>query len=335
MSNPFRCIGNGFKIAGRAINKYTSPRPGTGGNFEPNGYSSFAPALFQAGTEGCYFMGSMGLFGIASGIASCAAGLITEKKLKSLPLGITVSSIVGAGLMAATAILTHAPGGYIIPAVGGALLGVQQLFRGNPYSKVRDSAGNATLLTGLFMPKAFKLSGGIASGLATRVTDSKAAQIAIGAASGAAIAAGLCIGGILTGPMWIPIAVSAGAGIIGPTLGPRFSQFFRNLSEDTGKLVGKGLDKMLGRKVSDRVKTAIGAIPSSIGKEGTRGLINTDLDPMGFLIGSISESLQQAYIFMFSERGDKKPSVTDKLLEKKKVENPIKKEPRVYYGTFY
>lgn len=339
MSNPFKCIGNGFKTAGRAINKYSSPRPGTEGNFEPNGYSSYAPAFFQAGTEGYYFMGP---FGVASGIASCAAGLLTEKKLKSLPLGMTVSFIVGAGLMAATAILTHAPGGYIIPAVGGALLGVQQLFRGNPYSKIRDSAGNATLLTGLFMPKAFKLSGGIASGFATRVTDSKAAQIAIGAASGAAIAAGLSVGGMLTGPIWIPIAVSAGAGIIGPTLGPRFSQFFRNLSEDTGKLIGKGFDKMFGRKVSDRVKSAIGAIPSSFGKEGTRGLINTDLDPWGFVIGGISESIQQAYIFLMSERGDGEPSLMNKLLSifKRKNGEPgkapdVNKEPRTYQGTFY
>lgn len=343
MTNPISCIGHGLKSAGRAINKYTSPRPGTEGNFEPNGYASYAPAFFQAGTEGYYFMGSMG---IASGIASCAAGLITEKKVKSLPAGIAMSSIIGAGLMAGTAILNHSPSGYIVPAVCGALLGVQQLFRGNAYSRIRDSAGNATLLTGLFMPKAFKLSGGIASGLAARVTKSKAAQMAIGTAGGAAIAAGLCAGGMLPGPMWVPISVSAGAGLIGPIMGPRFSQFFRNLSEDTGKVIGKGLEKMLGRTVSERVKTAIGAVPSSFGKEGTRGLINTDLDPWGFVIGGFSESLQQAYIFMMSERADGEPSLMGKvsnLIKKKKDEpenmsqiiSPVNKEPRTYQGTFY
>lgn len=301
IKNAAKAVGRGFFKAGKAIDIYTSPRPGTEGNFDPKGFSSYVPALFQAGTEGYYFLSWSGA---AGGMLSCATGLLTEKVTNSLPVSIAAGAISGAGLMIGLAMLTHAPASLVVAAVAGALLGVQQLFRGNHSSKVRDSAGNAALITGFVMPGSFKLNGGIASGLAAVAGgESKIAKLLIGGAAGAALTAGMCAAGLIGGPMLIPVAVTALAGMAGPFLGPRFSQFFRNFSEDTGKVFGAGVKKVFGKNLSNRIESAAGAIPSSFIKEGTRGLINTDMDPWGFLIGGASECIQQAYIFMMSKRG--------------------------------
>lgn len=281
----------------------TKPRPTTSGNLET---PSYFLATFQAATEGFYFMGPLGA---VSSAAASATGVWAAKKTHSSKVGVVVGAATGAVLQG---VLSAATGGVALPIAltAGALMGAQQVFRGDDNSVIRDSAGNATLMSAWFVPGYGKLAGGIASGLASRAKTTKG-KILRGAIAGLVLGGALGALGLVPGGFVVAALASGLAGATGPLYGPKFSQFFRNLNEDLGALMVKGLRKLgLKRKTSQEFNNSLGAIPASFMKEGTRGMINADMDPIGFIVGGVSEVIQQAYIIV-KQKKDHTPSPMD------------------------
>ena len=294
-------VGNVFAKTYRAIDKYTSPRPGTGGNYNSHQQFHYAPALFKAGIAGFYFLSWPG---IACGAASAGAALFTEQKTGSTWKGILAGAIAGAGLMAATAALTFASGGVGIWAFRGALMGSLQVLAGNCSANVRDASTTAILMGSNIMPGPLKLLGGVASGIAERYqSKSSLGKLLVGGEIGAAMGAAVRTAGLMKGPYWIPIAASAAAGAFGPFVGPRFTQLVRNLSEDLGKGVGWIKKKVTGKEWTPITKRMVGAVPLSFSKECFNAYMVSDFKLTTMFAGASSKIAQQAYQF-FATRHD-------------------------------
>lgn len=279
------------------VDRYTSPRPTTSGNFRR---ASYFQASMQGAAEGFYLFGPTG---IVTGAGSAALGVAVGRKTGKRALGVLAGCAAGAALTAGLVGLFGSPVTSAAALVGGGLVGAFQTIRADSESRVRDSGGNATLISAAFLPGPAKMAGGIGASLASRI-ESKPLKALAGAGAGAALGAGLAAIGFT--PVGVATAAVGGglAGALGPFFGPRFSQFFRNLAED----IGKGVDR-LGQKVGllskplpEKTANSVGSVPSSFLKEGLRGFIYSDGSLVGFLVGGVMESIQQMHIAVFADR---------------------------------
>lgn len=283
------------------LDDYTKPRQETAGDLEQN---SYIQPMFHAVPAGFAFMGMQGI-GIAAGasLAATAVGRHTKSRVLTFAAGAATGAALAAGIGALSA-------GPLAPAaiVGGGLLGAVQAFRGDKAAKVRDASGNATLISGLFLPGTSKIAGAVASGVGASLgASSPWTQAAVGAGTGAALGWGLSAMGMAPGGAALTIGLSALAGGLGPLFGPRFSQGFRNLAQDSGEAAVKGLEK-LGvpkGKINEDVAMGIGSFPSQFIKEGLRGFVNSDFQISGMLVGGAVESLELIELFWEQKKGKK------------------------------
>ena len=295
IAKPFIKTKEAVKKAIDAVDRYTSPREDTAGEFKE---ASYFQACFTGATEGFY---TLGLPGTVVGAVPAAVGVAVTRKTNKTFLGVLAGVASGMAVGAGMGALTGNPAGVVGCTIAGGVLGAMETFRGDPNSKTRDGGGNANMVSAFWVPGPGKMAAGIGSAAGTKMK-SKAGKAAVGAAVAGTI------GGVLAAvgfsPVTIPVAVAACAvgGAVGPFLGPRFSQFFRNLSSD----IGKGIDKA-GKKMGffknetdkgKRTKSAVGAIPSSFVKEGLRALAMSDGDPVKMVVGGVMESIEQAHIFI-------------------------------------
>ena len=282
----------------RWLDDYTKPRADTAGNFKQ---ASYFQAAFQGGSEGFYLMGPAG---IAAGGASALTGAFVQNKTGSQVAGLAAGTAVGAGLGAAVGALTGMP--LFGAAMVGGLVGSFQTIRAHGESKIRDSGGNATMISAFFVPGPAKVAGGIGAAMGARM-ESKWAQALVGAASGAAL------GGALAAIGYAPVSIataalgSALAGAAGPFIGPRFSQFFRNLAQDAGRGISHLLVKtgIMDKPMDDKKAGVLGSVPAAFLKEGMRGFQLSDGGLSGFVIGGLMESVQQAQIAWASKKEEK------------------------------
>jgi len=231
------------------------------------------------------------------------ASTFTVRHTHSRTAGIVVGALTGAGTAAAMAGFSGTPG--IAMAVGGALLGGLMSLRGDRKSQVRDAAGGATMITGLFLPGTIKIAGAVAAGLGASC-EKPWQQAAVGAAVGAGLGFALGAAGIAPGGPIAAAAISGIGGAVGPFFGPRFSQFFRNLANDSGKVAVGGLRK-LGvddSKISEKTANSLGAFPAQFGKEAIRSFINSDHSITAVLAGGLMESIELVHIF-WNQKGAK------------------------------
>jgi hypothetical protein len=279
----------------RWLDDYTKPRADTAGNFKQ---ASYFQAAFQGGSEGFYLMGPAG---IAAGSASALTGAFVQNKTGSQIAGLAAGTAVGAGLGAAVGALTGMP--LFGATMVGGLVGSFQTIRAHGEAKIRDSGGNATMISAFFVPGPAKVAGGIGAAMGARM-ESKWAQALVGAASGAAL------GGALAAIGYAPVSIataaigSAVAGAAGPFIGPRFSQFFRNLAQDAGRGISHLLVKtgIVDKPLEDKTAGALGSVPAAFLKEGMRGFQLSDGGLSGFVVGGLMESVQQAQIALFSKK---------------------------------
>ncbi len=282
-----------FKRAVKWLDDYTSPREGTSGNFKEANYFQ---ATFQGATEGFYLLGPAGAL---AGAGAAVGGSFVQNKTQSQVLGVLTGTALGAGLGAAAGALVGNPLGRA--AILGGILGGFQTIRSHGLSEVRDSGGNATMISAFFVPGPAKVAGGFGAAAGARM-ESPAAKALVGAAVGAATGAGLAAIGFAPVSVTTAAIGSGVAGAIGPFFGPRFSQFFRNLAEDAGKglvTVGEKVG-LIKKEVSENGRNAAGAVPAAFIKEGLRGFMYSDGGLAGFIIGGAMESIQQAHIMMAS-----------------------------------
>jgi len=282
------------------LDDYTRPRQETTGDLQQN---SYIQPMFHAVPGGFAFMGMQGI-GIAAGasLAATAVGRQTKSRTLTFAAGAATGAALAAGLGALTGSLGPAA------IVGGGLLGGVQAFRGDKAASVRDASGNATLISGLFLPGTSKIAGAVASGVGASLgTKSPLIQSAVGAGTGAALGFGLAAMGLAPGGMALTVGMSALAGGIGPLFGPRFSQGFRNLAQDSGQAAVKGLEKLGVPKgaVNEDVANGIGSFPSQFIKEGLRGFVNSDFQISGMLVGGAVESFELIELFWEQKRGAK------------------------------
>ncbi|MFN8613048.1 MAG: hypothetical protein U0931_36255 [Vulcanimicrobiota bacterium] len=275
------------------LDEYTRPRQGTSGDLEQN---SYIQPMFHAVPAGFAFMGMQGV-GIAAGasLAATAVSRHTKSRILTFAAGAATGVGIAAGLGAALGQPAAAAA-----LVGAGMLGGVQAFRGDKAARVRDASGNATLISGLFLPGTSKIAGAVASGVGASLENkSPALQSLVGAATGAALGAGLAAMGMAPGGMVLTVGLSAAAGALGPLFGPRFSQGFRNVANDSGRAVVAGLEKagVPHGKINEDIANGIGAFPSQFLKEGLRGFINSDFQLSGLLVGGAVESLELVELF--------------------------------------
>lgn len=300
---------NPLKKAIKWLDDYTKPREGTSGNFKEANYFQ---ATFQGATEGFYLLGPAG---VVAGAGAALTGSFVQNKTKSQVLGVLSGTATGAALGAAVGALTGNP--LANAAIVGGILGGFQTIRSHGLSEVRDSGGNATMVSAFFIPGPAKVAGGFGAAAGARM-ESPAAKALVGAAVGAATGAGLAAIGFAPVSVTTAAIGSGVAGAIGPFFGPRFSQFFRNLAEDAGKglvWVGEKVG-LVKNEPSENVSNAAGAVPAAFIKEGLRGFMYSDGGLAGFIIGGAMESIQQAHIMLFSGK------------DKKEAEPPAEPERR-------
>ena len=286
------------------LDNYTRPRAATSGDLDQN---SYIQPMFHAVPAGFAFMG---MKGIASAALASVAATFVDRKVHNRALAFAAGATVGALATAALGSLSGPAG--MVEIVGGAMLGGVQSFRGDRTAEVRDASGNATLISGLFLPGTSKIAGAVASGVgASLETASWRTQALVGAATGAALGVGLSALGLSPAGMVTTAVVSAAAGGIGPLFGPRFSQGFRNLAEDSGGWATQGLRKagVPEEKLSEDVARGIGSFPSQFLKEGLRGFINSDFQVSGMLVGGFVESLELVELFWEQKKKDAVPKV--------------------------
>jgi hypothetical protein len=286
------------------LDEYTSPREHTGGNFKE---ASYFQAAFQGGSEGFYLMG---LPGIVAGAGSAMTGAFVQNTTDNQWLGLAAGTTMGAALGAGVGALTGVP--LFHASMLGGLVGSFQTIRAHGESKIRDSGGNATMVSAFFVPGPAKVAGGIGASFGARM-ESPLQQALVGGATGAALGAGLAAVGYA--PVSIATAAigSGLAGAVGPFIGPRFSQFFRNLAADIGKGTSALLHKtgLIDKPLNEKTQSVAGALPAAFLKEGMRGFQLSDGGLSGFVIGGLMEGAQQAHIAFFSkpeeEAGPKPP----------------------------
>lgn len=301
---PFKKAADAVKKGYDAVDRYTSPREETGGNFEK---ASYFQACFTGSTEGLCVMGVPGIF---VGAGSAAMGVAVTNKTGSQAAGVVAGVTTGAATGAAIGAVFGGPMGVAGGAIAGGILGAMETFRGNPSADTRDSAGNANMISAPFIPGPAKMAGGIGSAVGSKM-ENKIAKSVVGGAFAAAV--GGTLAAVSFAPVSIPVAMvaCAAAGALGPHLGPRYSQFFRNLSNDIGKGLTKAGQKLgIVSKDSDggKTKNVLGAIPSSFIKEGIKGFALSDGSIPKMLIAGVMESVEQGHIFLKSKMNKGKNS---------------------------
>jgi hypothetical protein len=278
-----------------ACDRWTSPQESTRGDFVK---PSYFQSCFSAASMGYVFGG---LKGSVASVAASTVGIFVASKTKSTALGMgagaTTRALVG-GLMG----IMGGPAGVFTGVMTGALVGAFQVLRGNNEANVRDTAGNTNLISGLFIPGPSKVSAGLGSAIALKMSASKTTQALIGAGIAMAIGAGLCALGISPVGMGTALLANGLAGALGPFAGPRFSQFFRNLGNAMGGWVSKGAEKLhlIDRPLTDTQKNVAGALPSSFLKEGLRSFILSDGSLVAVAIAGINESIKQLDVALHS-----------------------------------
>lgn len=280
------------------VKDYTDPLP----------RNSYIQPMFTAIPGGFAFMG---LRGIGVTVGASLAATAVERHTRSRALAVVAGAATGAATAAGLSRLQGPIG--IATVVGGGLLGGMQAFRGDKSSRVRDAAGNATLINGLFLPGTSKIAGAIGSGVGASLDASPWAQAALGAASGAALGFGLSSLGMAPAGMAMTVGLSAAAGGLGPLFGPRFSQGFRNLASDSGNKLLQGLEKagLAKAEGSHELAKGLGAFPSQFLKEGLRGFINSDFQLSGMLVGGVTESLELVELFWEDKHLEKQEAKQD------------------------
>lgn len=285
---------NILKKAVEWLDEYTSPREHTAGNFKQ---ASYFQAAFQGGSEGFYLMG---VPGIVAGAGAAMTGALVQNKTNNQWLGLAAGTAVGAALGAGVGALTGVP--LFHSSMLGGIVGSFQTIRAHGEAKIRDSGGNATMVSAFFVPGPSKVAGGIGASFGARM-ETPLSQALVGGATGAALGAGLAAIGYA--PVSIATAAigSGLAGAVGPFIGPRFSQFFRNLAADIGKGASKLLVKtgIIDEPLSKKAQAVAGAVPAAFLKEGMRGFQLSDGGLSGFVIGGLMEGAQQAHIAFFAK----------------------------------
>lgn len=274
------------------LDKMSLPQPSTEGNFD-------GPAWFQAGFQSAvegFYLGGLG--GSVGALSASLTGVFVGEKTGHNALGVLAGAATAGTVLGA---LAHAggPAAMTTAAIGGSLLGAFVTYRGHSLSRVRDACGNSAMLAGPFIHGPAKVACGIAAATALRISDKPHVQMLVGAGLGAALGGALgAVGFGPLGPLWGAVVSGAAAGI-GTRFGPRFSQFFRNTTLHFGDAVDNGAQKvgLTDTPMSRRTRNMIGTLPSSFIKEGVRGAILADLNPLAFVLGGISETIQQMDIF--------------------------------------
>jgi len=277
----------------RWLDSTSSPQPDTHGDFA-------GPAYVPAAVVG--LLQGFALSGVAGGITSCSAGLagvLLEGKTGSNWLGVAA----GVGVGAAVAAITFPGGTLLTKAITGALLGAFQVYRGNQHADVRGAGTFGAMLAAIMIQGPLKVAAGIASAAAEHMaSDNPLKKAAVGAAIGAALGLALCASGMLPLNLLTSALVSGGAGAIGPVVGPRYTQMFRNLSKSFGGAFEAGLGKIgvVNSPMPWKLRNCLGALPSSVLKEGLNGYIYSDGRLSGLIAGSVMDATQQVAVFIYS-----------------------------------
>lgn len=275
------------KKALHAIDEYTKPRDDTEGNI-----GNHSILLGCSVSDGLAVMGVKGLLG---SVVAPAFGLFVANKTGSTTIGVIAGTGMAMALGVGASLLTGSP--LVSTVVFSGLLGAYGTFRGNTHSETRDAASGANILNAPFVHGPLKLAAAIGAATGTKV-ESKIGKAIVGGAVSAVIGSAIALGGF--SPVSVPVAAIASfcAGALGPFFGPRFSQFFRNLSNDIGIAIGK-LEKKLGfkKETDPTYLNMIGAVPSSLIKEGLRTYALSDGKAFNTIFACIGESFKQSYIF--------------------------------------
>lgn len=290
-----------FRQAARAVealDRYTSPRSTTGGNFE-------RPNLFQAvvdgATEGFYLMDLPGVF-IQGGAG--AAGSLARRYVADSPwVGALAGSAMGTAMAVATTCVTGAP---VTPALMtcGALLGCYSGLRGDRNANIRDSGVNGLLISAPFISGPAKVVGGLGAIVGAHFENEKHRVLAA-ALSGTGFAVALSLAGVLPMDPLKAAFIGCVASTGGSVLGPRMNQFFRNLAEDVGEKGRSltGLKQATDGEDSPSKKWArtLGVIPLSFGKEMIMAGLYGDGAWIKGLAGGVVDSVLQGNIMYHSK----------------------------------
>lgn len=281
------------------VDDWTSPRETTHGDLPA---PSYVQSCFSALSMGYVFGGIKG--SVASVVAS-SVGIFVASKSKSTGLGMVAGGVTRAvmgGLMG----LGGGPAGVFAGVVSGALVGVFQVIRGNAEADIRDTAGNTNLMSGLFIPGTSKISAGLGSAIACKISDSRMVRSLAGAGIAMGIGAGLCAIGFSSVGLGTALVVNGVAGALGPFLGPRYSQLFRNLSNAIGGWVSSGAQKLhlIDKPLTETQKNIAGALPSSYLKEGLRCFVLSDGSLVAVALAGLNETVKQVQMFSHAKKKD-------------------------------
>lgn len=290
-----------FRQAARAVealDRYTSPRRNTGGNFHnPNLFQ----AISEGATEGFYLMDLPGAF--IQGGAGAAGSLARRYLADNSWVAAAAGAAAGAAAAVATTMVTGASPSAL--ATCGALLGAYSGLRSDPSANVRDAGINGLILTSPFVAGPAKVVGGMGALLGAQVEQEKYRPL-VGALAGTAFGVALSLAGVMPlDPIKAGIICGLG-GAGGSVIGPRVSQFFRNLAEDIGE---KGR-QLSGIKESDgpgeetagkKWARTLGVVPLSFGKELVLASLYGDGAWMKGLAGGALDSIIQGNIMYHSK----------------------------------
>lgn len=277
------------------IDRYTSPRRNTAGNFDK-------PNLFQAvvdgATEGFYLMDLPGVC-IQGGAGATAA--LARRYLYDHPLvGVLTGTTTGAAVAVATSMATGGSPTALVTL--GALLGAYSGMRGDSRSAVRDAGVNGLLLASPFIAGPSKVVGGLGSIIGAHF-QKESHRALVGLISGATIGVSLSLAGVLPLDPLKAGLVCGGTGATGSILGPRLNQFSRNLAEDIGEkgraLTGKPREEDSAGE--SRWARTLGVVPLSLGKEMVMATLYGDGAWMKGLAGGVVDSLVQGNIMYHSK----------------------------------
>lgn len=288
------------------LDKETLPQGDTKGDFDRPAYTQ---ALMNGAIEGFALGGWRG--SVISCVAS-SAGVYTEDKTGSHALGLATGMATGLGVGVLTG-LAAGPPGVVMGAAEGVLLGGFSTFRGDQKSRVRDAASLGTLLaSALHGPS--KVASGIGAALATHIGENAtvaklaeriglsptATKLMLGAALGVGTGMALSLVGLAPLGAAATAAICAGTSAIGSVFGPRYSQFFRNLSKDFGNFAA-GEATRLGLHApgedNPRVRNCLGALPTSMVKEGFKSFVLSDGHLLPTLVAAVLQAVRQIDIF--------------------------------------
>jgi hypothetical protein len=276
------------------LDRASRPEPDTRGDFEE---PAFVQAAVSSSVEG---LAISGVSGVLSATAASMAGLYVEKKSKSEVLSLLTGVGVGATLSAITA-ASGGPAAMTTRAMTGALLGAFETLGGNRRARVRD-AGDASMISGLYLHGPAKMAAGIASAAAQRwgPQSSPRARMLVGGLLGASLGAGLAAVGYTPVGVLPAALVSGTAGAVGLFFGPRYAQFFRNVGKRTGGALDRGLQTagLTHKPLPPRIRNTLGALPAGVGSEALKVAIYADGGPLSIVVGGLAAGIQMGDIYL-------------------------------------